>query len=135
MAFTKATLTTMYREFLAIADLTPDQAIVSAGGACVMYGFREQTLDIDIDVTETVFQQFLAQGFTACNYDTPLGRVRVIDLGNAIDIHEVSTFPPHQLIDDVAVYSPAALLQQKLRLNRDKDQADIEHLRALTLTQ
>lgn len=115
-----------YRQFLMDFGLRPQEAIVGAGGACLVYGLREVTEDIDLGVSDKLFDALSLQGFE----HKPL---RTNDF--SIEIGKVSVHRwedvPTQVVRGVGVYTPQALLQQKLWLNRPKDQADIVGLRKL----
>lgn len=131
MAFTKDSLIAAYHEFLKYAELTPQQALVGSGGACVMFGIRERASDIDIEVMVDVFDRFLQLGFKEEVRDGPLGMVRVIDLGNGIDLHACEQLPDPCVVDGVATHPVHLVLARKLTMNRDKDQKDIQGLRRL----
>lgn len=127
----KQELINQYGEFLATYNLTPDQAVVGAGGALCLLGLRDETRDIDIDIPEDIFQRFLDMGLPTHVFETP-GRpgVVAIEVTPSIDVHLLVNTDPVVFTDGVAHYAPEAVLSFKQDLNREKDQEDIRRLKA-----
>lgn len=124
-----------YRKVLAQLGLKPQQAVVSAGGGLMMYGLREETSDIDMDIPADLYQALKASGkfevkelkvphyMRATLPWEPCGELIV--LNKYVDVHSMPEGVPVQVRKGVGVYTPDALLLQKKALNRDKDQRDI----------
>lgn len=93
-----------------------------------MLGLRERTNDLDVDVPGQLFRQLLTNG----KYEiTKFGEVEVLRLNDRVDFHIEEKPGPTIIVDGVCCYSVSRLLDQKLRLNRPKDQRDIEALTKL----
>lgn len=106
--------------------------LVGAGGACVLYGVREQTEDIDADVPDALFDKLLKTNKYRLSY-FQMGSVsvEVLEYNSVIDLHRRSAATQASVVEGVHCYSVEQVLQQKLRLNRPKDQVDITALKAL----
>lgn len=120
-----------YLAFLDQYGLTPQQALISAGGACLMYRLRERFDDIDVDVPSSVFARFVQRGFEPYWVDGAEGRTRLIELPGHVDIHDIKEMKQGIIIEGVGVYTLKDLLIQKQQLNRPKDQADILAIQTL----
>lgn len=105
-----------------------EDIIIAAGGASLLFGFREDTDDIDIDLPDYIFQIFLDSGLFTLSYfgDTD---VEVLSYDGDIDLHRRTKHIDTVQVDGVHCYSHAELLALRLHLNRPKDQEDIKHLR------
>ncbi len=114
-----------YQLFLKKHVLTPEEAVVGAGGALCVLGLRDQTSDIDLDVPSSVFKRLLGMGFPTHVFN---GNVLVIEADEFIDVHLKVSTDPVVITEGVAHYSPQSVLAFKKRLNREKDQADIKAL-------
>lgn len=127
----KQELIKQYGEFLSAHNLTPDQAVVGAGGALCVLGLRGETRDIDIDVPEDIFQRFLNMGLPTHFFNTP-GRpgVLAIEVTPSIDVHQKVGNDAVMTTEGVVHYTPEAVLAFKQDLNREKDQEDIRRLKA-----
>lgn len=107
---------------------------VGAGAACVMHGIRETTKDVDVSLpfplyaalkSENRYQEFIN--------DSHPSYVPFIEVIPRVDVHGVKKPPSVVLIDGVTCLSLEALLEQKLMLNREKDQDDIAVLKQRVL--
>lgn len=127
----KQELIKQYSEFLTEHSLTPDQAVVGAGGALCLLDMRAETSDIDLDVPEDIFQRFLDMGFPTHIYRAT-GRpdYLVIEVTPSIDVHQKEVTDQVMSTDGVTHYTPEAVLVFKQSLNREKDQEDIRRLKA-----
>lgn len=127
----KALLIAKYKNFLHQYQLTPSEAVISAGAACVMYDIRDHFEDLDVDMPTAIFDIFASVGYRARTIEGIDGMTHVIELRDRIDIHRTDVMKDHIEIKGVAVYTLEALLHQKQQLNRPKDQADIRALEIL----
>lgn len=127
----KQELINQYGEFLTDYSLTPNQAVVGAGGVLCLLGLRDETRDIDVDVPEDIFQRFLDIGLPTHVFETP-GRpgVLAIEVTPSIDVHQSPDTDPVMTTEGVVHYTPKAVLAFKQTLNREKDQEDIRRLKA-----
>lgn len=104
---------------------------LSAGAALVLHGLRTDTDDIDLSANKTIWMQVfnkMPADTEIVKLDTSLGKNIVLKLPGKIDLHcdehapDISKFV---CIDGIYCYSLEQMLEQKLLLNREKDQADI----------
>jgi hypothetical protein len=118
-----------YLKACKVLGLPPRQVVVSAGGACLMYGLREETDDLDVDVPEAFWDKLVKAGHEPLKFHKPFPG-ELIQYDEKLALHHwegVAT----RMVDGVCVYAPIALLEQKLKLNRPKDQADIAALKEM----
>lgn len=103
--------------------------LIFAGSALVMRGLRDVCSDIDMGLpTEEVLRLQTVDGFTKA-VPRFAGFLRLekgdYDLGN-------NTYPS-EVVDGYVVQTLESLLEMKLRMNREKDQADIVKLKAVLI--
>lgn len=97
------------------------------GGALLLHGLRNESHDIDINVSQETYQSFLDRG-----YETDLnaiGRHRILVMNgeNEIEIFDDGIAEvEYEEIDGVYVQTLESILNWKRILNREKDQKDIE---------
>jgi hypothetical protein len=129
----KAKLIYEYNEFIKHFNIDPKNVIVSAGGACVLYGIREETSDIDVSIPRDFFNTLLQSKkyktyiFKSINFET----IEVIEYNEYIDLHAEREKLNTTFVEGVCCLSVQNLLEEKKRLNRPKDQDDIKKLKAL----
>lgn len=118
-----------YHKAVRELGINPADMLVGAGGACVLYGVREQTQDIDADVPDALFDKLLKTNKYKLSY-FQMGSVsvEVLEYNEVIDLHRRSAYTQSSVVEGVHCYSVQQVLQQKLRLNRPKDQEDIVKL-------
>lgn len=124
----KLEIMNQYESFLsANKHIKREDFVISAGGACVVLGIRDNTEDMDMGIPVKDYNKFLHDskyhkhdfmGTTVVEYN------EFIDLHPAEDGETVS-------VNGVTCFSPKRLLEQKMRLNRPKDQNDIVALKKL----
>lgn len=117
-----------YHRFLKKFKLKPEDFVLGAGGACLMYGLRETTDDMDTDVSNEMFDEMLSSGKYKLKH---FGDVEILEYNGKIDIHRRLRVFETRIVDGVCCYSPKELLTQKLKLNRPKDQKDIVGLKEI----
>ncbi len=116
-----------YRQFLKDTGVKPEEFVIGAGGACVMYGIRESTDDMDMGLQNRLYLTILKSK----KYPTHDFRgTTVVSWNENIDLHPISPGET-TMVDGVCCYSLQRLLDQKLQLNRPKDQPDIKALKVL----
>lgn len=121
----KAEFKQRYFEFLEKEKLKPEEALVGSGGTLLMYGLRKETQDIDMDLDRKKFLEFKKRGYkTHIFNDTVL----VIEYDSFIDIHEREV-TDYVLVEGVGSWSLQSVLDLKMKLNREKDQADIKNIK------
>ena len=118
-----------YKKALSELKLDPSEMLVAAGGACLMYGIRKETSDIDVDVSQEIFLKLLKTK----KYGTHMfGSTLVLEYNEYVDLHIFDfSNPMYEIVEGVGCYSPEIVLAHKLKLNREKDQDDIKGLQAL----
>ena len=123
----KKELIKRYKALLEAFKLTPLDVHVSAGGAMLLHGLREETEDIDISMTKEVYWAIRNTGkYPLKHFSLPgLPEIEVIQYKDDIDLHKEDRDVSLEVIDGVACYTLEQLLKQKQMLNREKDQADI----------
>ncbi|MBQ6262693.1 MAG: hypothetical protein IJK58_04180 [Clostridia bacterium] len=96
---------------------------VITGGAMVLYGFREQTHDIDLGCTKELADRLEADGYLTDRYED--GR-REFHIGEDIEIFEDWLCDKVGSVEGVPVISVRGLIEMKRSLGREKDLRDIE---------
>ena len=113
------------KELLKLANslkLPKEEYCIISGGACVLNGVREQTNDLDIDITQ--------KGFEILNEKYSLELVRD-DIKQYKVTENIECFLVDKLetdivyIDNYPCESLISIYNFKKRINREKDQADI----------
>ena len=107
-------------------NLPTERVVVGAGGVCVLLGIRESTNDIDVDVVKSDFNELLKVGYKSHQIADDYV---VLEVTEHMDVHGVDEIVDTVVIEGVACYSAKSVLDFKLKLNREKDQADIRALR------
>ena len=108
--------------------VNPLVVVVGSGGVCTMLGLRHFTADVDVDVPTDVFQRLKEQGYPTHYFGTTLA-IKVtehVDVFEMVDEKRVIVVE----VEGVTCYHPAEVLKFKLKLNREKDQADIKALQS-----
>lgn len=126
----------LYLKVLDCTGINPENLWVSSGAAMVMHGLRYDTADIDSGCHQEAFD--IARSMLHCEYVPfrkdhayiPEGTPNLILNSEPMDILLEPNIVPDNLImvDGVNCYNVYALLVQKTKLNRLKDQQDIEVL-------
>ena len=95
---------------------------VITGGAMVLYGFREETHDIDLGCTSSLADQLEADGFL---YKVTADGNRWFKIGQDIEAFENWLSDTVVSVEDIPVISIPGLIEMKQRLGREKDLRDI----------
>ena len=99
---------------------------IVAGGAMVLYGFREQTGDIDLGCSRSMADRLAADGFPFQKSEDGKRRFRI---GEVIEVFEEWLSDTVVSVDGFPVVSVKGLLEMKRELGREKDLKDIELIR------
>jgi hypothetical protein len=128
-----------YHEVCNSLGLQINQALVSAGGACMMLGLRDKSSDIDLDIPAEVFDCLEKTGeFEVRNALDPNDRLIVWD--EFVDLHRMSKPRDWMNVESVGMYTLDALIEQKDRMSKhprrkqhkvDQDIHDLNSLRQL----
>lgn len=101
----------LYNEYLQRERLTAAEVVVGFGGALLMMGLRQETGDLDLDVSPSFYALNLKRGYPT--HDTYLGVC--IDVADTISLH--SGLPLKTItIDGVCCHTPETLLMHKRML-------------------
>ena len=95
---------------------------VITGGAMVMYGFREQTGDIDLGCTKEMADQLEADGWL---YKVQENGRRSFRYGEDIEAFEGWLEDTVQDVEGIPVISVKGLIEMKKSIGREKDLRDI----------
>ena len=95
---------------------------VITGGAMVMYGFREQTSDIDLGCSKNMADQMETDGWLYRIQDN--GR-RWFKYGEDIEVFEGWLEDTVQDVEGISVISVKGLIEMKRSMGREKDLRDI----------
>lgn len=105
-----------YQETCTTIGLSLHQALVSAGGACLMLGLRDKSSDIDLDIPAEVFDALANTGeFEVRGALDPEDRLIVWD--EHVDLHRMSGPRDWINVEGVALYTLDALIEQKVRMS------------------
>ena len=115
-----------YKEFVTHHGLDVEKTVAASGGAMLMMGLREETGDIDLDVEPSVFKWFLRKGYKSHRFGKD--QILVIEATENIDLHICEDFDDTTITEGVCHYTAEAVLRFKKKLNREKDQKDIQVL-------
>ena len=95
---------------------------VITGGAMVLYGFREQTGDIDLGCTKEMADQMEADGWL---YKVQENGRRSFRYGEDIEVFEDWLEDTVQDVEGIPVISVKGLIEMKKSIGREKDLRDI----------
>lgn len=105
-------------------NFDPNEYIVLSTGAMVLYGIKENANDIDIAVSEKLYNELLQKYECTLKYDK--GDVKVY----SFDVFDFCTNSFNKdninFIEGIPAHDIYSLLKFKQNLNRDKDQNDIK---------
>lgn len=123
--------------FNVVSDLgqEPKNVVVSAGGALLLLGLREESSDLDLDVLDEVYD---AQLVGRHERFSSLGAY--LDISEDVSLHRMPKGIEKICVDGVYMYSIPEMIKQKTALSNmpdrmagkaEKDRADIAKLLAL----
>ena len=95
---------------------------VITGGAMVLYGFREQTGDIDLGCTKEMADRMEADGWL---YKVQENGRRSFRYGEDIEVFEGWLEDTVQEVEGIPVISVKGLIKMKKSIGREKDLRDI----------
>ena len=95
---------------------------IITGGAMVLYGFREQTSDIDLGCTTKMADELEREGFL---YRISESGNRHFKYGEDIEVFENWLHDAVTYVEGFPVITIAGLIEMKRELGRDKDLRDI----------
>ena len=96
---------------------------VITGGAMVLYGFREETHDIDLGCTARLADRLESEGYLTDRYSD--GR-REFHIGDDVEIFEGWLCDTVGYVDGIPVISVRGLIEMKKSLGREKDLRDVK---------
>lgn len=109
-------------EKLKALSLPKKEFWVVAGSAMVLYGFRNETNDIDLGCTTFLADQLEQQGYPVFNCND--GTRRIV-YSKEIELFENWLEGKVEIIYDLPVVSVSGLIEMKKKLGREKDLEDL----------
>lgn len=121
---------------IALAQLgcLPNEAYLTAGAALTMAGIREKTQDLDLTVTPEIFVKVIQSGkyeITSKIFPGDSFYGLSVKLNQTTDVHVGGYDYTPDIIEGVGCSKLQDILEQKCKMNREKDQADISALKRL----
>ena len=110
-------------EEMRLLPFEKDDYWLAAGGAMVLYGFKEQTRDIDLGCSRHLADILEQQGYETIFLEDGLRR---IIYNNTIEIFELWIKDSVVMVEDIPVVSVKGLIELQKDLGREKDYRDIE---------
>lgn len=104
----------------------PAEYWLLAGGAMVLYGFREETADLDLGCSAALADRLESAGFL---YRRTEDGKRWLKLNAQVELFEDWLEDRICSLDGVRVVSVTGLLESKRKLGREKDLRDIRQIR------
>lgn len=119
-------------QILKAEGLDTKDTVVVMGGALLMHGLRNETHDIDINVSQETYKSFLNKGYETDLNSIGRHRILVMNGENEIEIFDDGIAEVEaEEIDGVYVQTLESILNWKRILNREKDQKDIEAITSI----
>ena len=128
----KAGFIECYKETLDFLNVKPEQLRVDAGGVLLMHGIRQHTQDLDLSIPPMLFDQMVKTHHltvTQLSKDDPSWVLA--SLNERVDLHPNIHTEQGEWVDGVWCSTLSEVLMLKKRLNRPKDQKDIQAIEAL----
>ena len=113
------------KELLELANtlnLSKEEYCIISGGALLLHGLREQTNDLDIDITEEGLDK-LKENFSVKLINEQKKQYKVTDNIECFLVDKLDS--DIKYIDSYPCESLISIYNSKKRLNREKDQKDI----------
>lgn len=104
-------------------NFDPKEYWVITGSAMVLYGFRDETGDIDLGCTPKLAEHLQSHGYPVTHSKDG---TRKITVGEDVEIFENWLYDSIQLLDGIPVISLNGLVEMKKSLGREKDLRDIQ---------
>lgn len=120
-----------YQWFLARECIEPHDAVLGFGAALVYHGLRETTNDLDISLHPEEYEDTVEYHYLPIRNLTDGISMQLAQYSPNIDIHGDGTAGGVMMPEGFMVDSLEKILEQKLQLNRAKDQADIAAIKAV----
>lgn len=109
----KADIIREYERLLKELGVPASDVVLNSGAALVIYGVRKETSDLDVDVTEEIFERY-----RKTHPLSRFGNTLVIKYDSIIDLHYTGTDNGIVTIDGVSVPTIADLIKFKMYLAR-----------------
>ena len=111
-------------KYLKKYNFDPKKYIIISGAAMVLYGFKEDTPDIDISVTKE-YKKELLKNFN-CVLENPKTDAYMID--NIVNFGSNYYKRRRDYVEGFPVQRVEDLISLKMKLNRKKDKADLKEI-------
>lgn len=122
----KVELVSEYHRVCRMLAIPAQQVVLGAGGALMMLGLREQTQDLDLSIPPEVFAALCAASPERAIEKS--ATLTVFAISSLTDLHAQDTDWEIEQTEGVWHLTAEAVLEQKRKLNREKDQRDILNL-------
>ena len=109
-------------ELASTLDIPKEEYCIISGGALVAHGLREQTNDLDIDITQKGFD-ILKEKYSLELVREDIKQYKVTDKIECFLVDNLESDKVY--IDNYPCESLISIYNFKKRINREKDQADI----------
>lgn len=110
-------------------NFSPDEYCLGFGGALVLYGIKDSTRDIDINVTDALFSR-LSQKYKVdhASFGEPY-----INIDGIVDVFIGGKMDIKIYIEGIPVSALKEIIESKKRLGRPKDIEDIRRIEEFML--
>ncbi len=109
-------------------DLDPKRYIIISGAAMVLYGYKEYTRDIDLSVSDDYYLELLKK--YSCKLEKTNGYGECIFfIDNVLNFGKSYYSKEHTKVDGLPVQTKEDLIKLKKKLNRKKDQIELEMIK------
>lgn len=104
-------------------ELPLNEYWITSGAALVIHGVKEDTNDIDLGCTTSLWEHFLQKG---CNYRVEEDSSKIMVINNSVEIIKDWFVDEIEFIYGLPVSSLESIKKQKFKLGREKDIRDIK---------
>lgn len=108
------------------SDLNLKELWFGFGGGLVMHGLKENTKDIDAQISSSYFQELVDKGHEW--KEAPMGG-RMIVYSETVDLFETFEKTETTEIEGIQVETLETIIKRKLQRGREKDLKDVEMIR------
>lgn len=117
--------------FIVMNDYDPNSITVTHGGAMVLLGRRETTNDIDMNVSEDIFEAEMVKGGKVTHHKDGIKRIQTTPIISIQVGWEKTDFKRREQLGGWWCMGERELYQEYKKLNRDKDQETLVKLSAI----
>lgn len=129
----KAQFVSTLKSWAELNNVDLNECHVSHGGSMLMLGLREETDDVDLTVSQNIWDRLIAEGYQSTRLPATgsYPEIQIIAVTDEINVHnDPITGFTLEVFDGIWYRDAQSTISDKMRLNRPKDQADIKTLKA-----